>query len=50
MTALMTAASRGRTEISKSLIDAGASLDLKNHYQKTALIEAAILGSTKITK
>jgi len=46
---LMWAAIEGKTEIVKSLIAAGASLDEKDSiFQKTALMWAAESGSTEI--
>jgi len=45
---LIWAALEGRTEIANLLIAAGASLDVKDRYQKTALIYAAYYGRTEI--
>ncbi|MFC1478069.1 ankyrin repeat domain-containing protein [Candidatus Margulisiibacteriota bacterium] len=49
-TALMVAAKRGRTEVVKLLIEAGADLNLKNVEDRTALMIAAEKGHTEIIK
>jgi ankyrin repeat protein len=47
-TALIAAAERGHTEITNSLIAAGASLDVEDQFQRTALMYAAERGHTEI--
>ena len=49
-TALITAASFGKTEVAKALIKGGADLNLKNNDGSTALITAAFFCHTEIVE
>ena len=50
MPALIVSARNGHTDIVKSLIDAGANLDLQNNQQTSALMFSAYFGHTDIVK